>query len=62
VSYTLPVQHCPICRAPGQRLQARQPLPLDCQCTACGWYYTSTAHRAVLRALTSGPDWRAEAR
>jgi hypothetical protein len=61
-SHTLPVQHCPICRAPGVRLQTRQPLPLDAQCTACGWYYTSTAHRMVLRALTSRPDWRAEVR
>lgn len=57
-AYTLPVQHCPICRQLGVRLQVRQPLSLDAQCTACGWYYTSAAHRAVLRALTNRPDWR----
>jgi hypothetical protein len=58
--YTLPVQHCPICDAPGVRLPRRASLALDAECTSCGWFYTSTAHRAVLLALTSRPDWRAE--
>lgn len=55
--YALPVQQCPTCKEPGRRLHTwRRGLPLDAECTSCGWYYTSAAHWAVLRALAKRPE------
>jgi Zn-finger nucleic acid-binding protein len=54
--YRLPVQHCPICDGPGTRVSKRYPLSLDAFCPKCRWYYTSTAHSAVLRALAKRPE------
>lgn len=53
--YTLPVQLCPFCQQPGERLPAGPSLALDVQCMSCRLYYTSVAHRAVLHALTNRP-------
>ena len=55
-AFSLPVQSCPICSAPGRRIAYGRPrLSLDVQCTseACGWYYTSAASRMVLKALAA---------
>jgi uncharacterized protein (DUF983 family) len=41
---------CPICGGEGTR--RTDMLALDCTCRACGWYYTSTRSRSLLRALT----------
>lgn len=46
-----PVQLCPVCNCPGE-LAGGKSLATDARCTACGWYYTTTARRAVLQALT----------
>lgn len=63
VNYTLPVQHCSLCRAPGVRVQVMRRWHsaarglYDAQCSGCGNRYTSAAWRMVLRALTSRPVW-----
>jgi hypothetical protein len=54
-----PVQICPICEAPGtfvgeRRKIAFTSLALDAKCTRCGLFYTTTARKAVLAALTRG--------
>lgn len=52
------VPRCPVCGGEGVRdvrgdvSLAWRPLALDCECRACGWFYTSDKARAVLRALT----------
>jgi len=56
-AFSLPVQSCPICSAPGRRPKStdRPRLALDVQCTdpACGWFYTSAATAMVLRAIAA---------
>ncbi len=48
-----PVQLCPICGCAGEFVGARcGPLALDAECTSCGWFYTTTARKAVLAALS----------
>lgn len=43
------VQPCPVCSGPGERLPSM--IHHDCTCLHCGWFYTSTLKRSVLRAL-----------
>ncbi len=55
-----PVQLCPICGEPGKLVGLKHSLALDAQCTdpKCGFFYTTTARRAILAALTENFDRR----
>jgi len=50
---------CPFCQRRGVRTVAARPylemLAMDCQCLACGWFYSSRFKRTVLAVCARMP-------